>query len=67
MAQRNLRAGTKAYAAAFFRWARARLRGRPVKFTNCINVPGHEYRWEYPVVQEKIREFLKANFGNDRT
>lgn len=64
MAHRNLKAGTKAYMLAFLRWFKYRLQGKPAKFTHCINVPGHEYRWEYPAVQEKIREFLKANFGN---
>jgi len=64
MANRNLKAGFKAYLLAFLRWFRYRVQAKPVKFTNCINVPGHEYRWEYPEVQGKIREFLRANFGS---
>ena len=64
MANRNLKAGFKAYTLAFLRWFRHKIQGKPVKFTNCINVPGHEYRWEYSAVQDKIKEFLKANFGN---
>ena len=64
MANRNLKAGAKAYFLAFVRWFRYRLQGKPAKFTHCINVPGHEYRWEYPEVQQKVREFLKANFSS---
>lgn len=63
MAHRNLKAAFKAYLLAFLRWFRGRIQGKPVKFTHCINVPGHEYRWEYPGVQGKISEFLRANFG----
>ena len=64
MANRDLWAGFCAYLKAFIRWFRQRARGRPVKFTNCINVPGHEYRWEYPEVHGKVEDFLRANFGN---
>jgi len=63
MAHRNLKAGFKAYMLAFLRWFRHRIYGKPVKFTNCINVPGHEYRWEYPAVKDAITEFMRANFG----
>jgi len=63
MANRNLLAGTKAYLQAFLRWFRGRIRGQSVKFTHCINVPGHEYRWEYPDVHGRIQEFLRARFG----
>jgi len=64
MAHRDLKAGSKAYLLAFLRWFKRRLQGRPERFTNCINVPGHEYRWEYPQVRGKIKEFLKASFGS---
>jgi len=63
MSHRNLKAGFKAYMLAFLRWFRHKIQGRPVKFTNCINVPGHEYRWEYPTVRDNIRKFMKANFS----
>ncbi len=66
MANRNLKAGTRAYATAFFRWVQSQLRGKPVKFTHCIAVPGHEYRWEYPAVHQRIQDFLKINFGHRR-
>ena len=52
------------YVSAPFRWLRFRFRGEKVKFTYCINVPGHDYNWDYPEVQEKIANFLNANFGN---
>jgi hypothetical protein len=63
MSHRNLWAGFKAYSTAFFRWFKYRIRGKPTKFTNCINVPGHEYRWEYPEVRRRIEEFFQENFG----
>jgi len=54
---------TKTYLAAPFRWVRYRLQGRPMKFTYCINVPGHDYNWEYPEVQRQVESFLEINFG----
>lgn len=63
MAHRNLKAGFKAYITAPFRWIKYRLQGKPEKFTYCINAPGHNYSWEYPEVQQKIINFLTANFG----
>lgn len=63
MANRDLWAGFRAYFKAFFRWLQYRLRGKRVKFTNCINVPGHEYRWEFPEVSGRVKDFLRANFG----
>jgi hypothetical protein len=39
------------------------LQGQPKKFSYCINVPGHEYNWEYPEVQRQIEDFLNLNFG----
>lgn len=62
MAQRNLWAGFKAYMLALPRWIKYWLQGKPRKFTACINVPGHEYRWEYPEVQRQIVNFLETNF-----
>jgi hypothetical protein len=53
----------KTYVAAPFRWVRYRLQGRPMKFTYCINVPGHDYNWEYPEVQGQVEGFLEINFG----
>jgi len=63
MCQRNLRAGFKAYFSAFYRWFKYRLQGKNVKFTNCINTPGHEYKWEYAAVHLPITEFLTAKLG----
>lgn len=54
----------KTYSSAPFRWAKSRLLRKPVKFTLCINLPGHDYNWEYPEVQRQIEDFLNTNFGN---
>ena len=63
MCQRDLWQGTKSYFKAFVRWFNYKMQGKPVKFTNCINSPGHEYQWEYPEVKGRITAFLNANFG----
>lgn len=63
MCHRNLWAGTKSYFKAFVRWFEYRAQGKHVKFTLCINTPGHEYKWEYPEVHGRITEFLTAVFG----
>ncbi len=63
MCHRDLWVGTKSYFKAFARWFRHKVQGHKIKFTNCINTPGHEYRWEYPEVQRRITEFLTAVFG----
>ena len=54
----------KTYLGAPVRWMKFRLQGKRVKFTYCVNVPGHDYNWEYPEVQSKIETFLNINFGN---
>lgn len=64
MAHRDLRLGFKAYLAGFLRYLRGRLQGKPTRFTACVNVPGHEYHWEHPEVQRRIRDFLSANFDS---
>jgi hypothetical protein len=53
----------KTYLGAPFRWTRYKLQGKNVKFTYCINVPGHDYNWDYPEVQRQIEEFLQEKFG----
>lgn len=53
----------KAFFGAPFRWVKYRLQRKPRKFTYCINVPGHEYNWEYPEVQRQIIDFLNHRFG----
>ena len=53
----------KTFAAAPFRWLKYRLQGKPVKFTNCINIPGHDYNWDYPEVRQQVGDFLITNFG----
>ncbi len=64
VANGNLKAQFKACITAPFRWIKYRWEGKPVKFTWCINVPGHDYDWEYPAVQQKITDFLETNFNN---
>jgi hypothetical protein len=63
MCNRDLWAGTKSYFSAFYRWMKYRIQGKPMKFTHCINTPGHEYQWEFPAVHTNITEFLTAKFG----
>jgi pimeloyl-ACP methyl ester carboxylesterase len=57
----------RAYAAAPVRWARLLLKGRPVRFTYCVNVRGHNYDWGYPEVQKQITDFLQNKFGTATT
>lgn len=66
MCNRDLWAGTRSYFKAFYRWIMYKIQGKPVKFTHCINTPGHEYQWEYPAVHTNITEFLTARFGMRR-
>jgi hypothetical protein len=51
---------------AFLRWVKYRLKGKPVKFSRCIKLAGHDYHWEYPKVSQQIGDFLKLNFGAKR-
>ena len=53
----------KTYFSAPFRWIKYKLQGKRVKFTYCINLPGHDYNWDYPEVQRQIEEFLNNQFG----
>jgi hypothetical protein len=48
---------------ACLRWVKYRLKGKPVKFSRCIKLAGHDYRWEYPRVSQQIGDFLRAHFG----
>jgi hypothetical protein len=63
---RNLKIGAKSLLLAPFRWLRYRLRGTPVKLALCIDIPGHDYNWDYPEVRRQIRDFLKANFAANK-
>lgn len=53
----------KTYLTAPFRWLKYKLQGKRVKFTYCINVPGHDYNWDYPEVQRQVADFLNLRFG----
>ncbi len=53
----------RTYLVAPFRWIKYKLQGKLVKFTYCINVPGHDYNWDYPEVQRQIEDFLNLKFG----
>ena len=55
----------RTYLIAPFRWVKNRLQGKNIKFSYCINVPGHDYNWDYPEVQSQVEDFLTANFGNN--
>lgn len=59
----NLIGGFKAYLIGPFRWLKYQLQGRPVRFAQCINPPGHEYYWSYPKVQQQIEDFLQIKLG----
>lgn len=66
MTQGNIWAGAGILMAAFFRWIRYNLEGRPIPLALCINAPGHEYDWDNPEIQRQIRDFLETNFGRHR-
>ncbi len=53
----------KAFSASPFRWVKYRLQGKRIKLGHCINLPGHDYNWEYPEVRQQIGDFLEINFG----
>ncbi len=59
----NIPTIARTYLTAPFRWIKYKLQGKRVKFTYCINVPGHDYNWDYPEVQQQIEDFLEINFG----
>ncbi|MFC2057019.1 hypothetical protein ACFLTO_05605 [Chloroflexota bacterium] len=54
----------RAYCGAPFRWFKYILQRKRVKFTYCINLPGHDYNWDYPEVQRQVENFLELNFGD---
>jgi hypothetical protein len=59
LTQGNLIIGFRAFVSTPFRWIIYRLKGKRVKFTYCINVPGHNYDWlAYPQVRQKVENFL---------
>lgn len=62
----NFAKAFRAYVTAPFRWIRYKMAGEPVKFTYCINVPGHEYRWEYLSIQNQITNFIETNLVKKR-
>jgi len=35
----------------------------PGKILTVLRAPGHDYRWQYPVVHSRIKGFLEDNFG----
>lgn len=60
----NFSKAAKAYFTAPCRWIQYLFKGTPHKFSYCINVPGHEYRWEFPAVGGRIKEFLQCNLNH---
>ncbi len=63
--KRDIRAGVSAYTAAVIRYFTYRLAGKPRRFTRCVNMPGHDYSWDYPDVKLKIETFLENKFGRE--
>jgi pimeloyl-ACP methyl ester carboxylesterase len=63
--RRDMIVGLRAYMAAPFKWLWYRLKGKPVKFVNCVDVRGHNYDWGYPYVQRRIVGFLEINCGTE--
>ncbi|MBI4267391.1 MAG: hypothetical protein HY662_01235 [Chloroflexi bacterium] len=63
IAHRNLKIGIMAYITSPYLWVKYRLEGRPQKLTYCVNAPGHNYDWEYPEVQRRVKDFLETKFG----
>ena len=60
--RRDMRAYVRAYTAAPFRWTGHLLTGKPVRFSNCVNVRGHNYDWRHPF-RRQVVDFLETNFG----
>ncbi len=63
--QRNPIGGLKAYLIGPVKWLIYQLQGRPERFAQCINAPGHDYDWKYPKVRQQIENFLEVNFGSN--
>ena len=61
---RNLWLGTRVYTTAPLRWLKYRLMRKPRSFTRCIDLPGHDYNWDYPAVKQKIETFLVNVFDS---
>jgi hypothetical protein len=61
---RNLWLGARVYATAPLRWLKYRLMRKPRSFTRCIDLPGHDYNWDYPGVKKKIEGFLETMFDS---
>lgn len=44
----------------FKRWFAAKLKRKPLSFSEAINIPGHHfYSWNHPNIREQISTFLK--------
>lgn len=61
--RRDLWAGARAYSAAPFVWLKYELMRKPRRFTHCVIMPGHDYRWDYPGVGRRIESFLTSRFA----
>lgn len=57
---------SQAFFTAPVRWMKYRFQHKPKKFSYCINVPGHDYNWDYPEVQRRIEDFFTVNFGTKK-
>jgi len=63
--RRDLLAGARAYTLAPVRWLTYQIIRKPRRFTRCVDMPGHDYSWEYPGVRQNIESFLRARFEKD--
>ncbi len=63
MMEWNILSMFMAFCGAPFRWVKSRLKGTPIKFSHCVNAPGHEYSWKHPEVRRQIEDFLEFNFS----
>jgi hypothetical protein len=63
MMEWNILSMFMAFCGAPFRWVKNRLKGTPIKFSHCVNAPGHEYSWKHPEVRRQIEGFLGLNFS----
>lgn len=63
MVEKDLLGGFRAYVIGPLRWLICRLKGKPERFAQCINAPGHDYDWKYTEVRQRITDFLKLSLG----
>jgi len=63
---RDLWLGSRVYLTSPLRWLKYQIIRKPRRFTRCIDLPGHDYSWQYPGVSKKVEGYLNARFGRDQ-